>query len=275
MNYAKPLVTAVALASLTLTACSSATGEVEEPVGAAQQAALTVNALTVNALTVNALTVNALTVNALTVNALTVNGLQSDPLVESALTDPSAREVFKYIVSCALPENAVIDVTNSSGSFSFPGGLDLAPEWGEPFGSCGALCEQLVSACVISRLDFLGEPKEISVRGDDLALQLQTTLTELLTFTEREATYYGDIFSVPQHLYACLSPGQTEDPRVCGPSIQGCGVDVLGSCANLCGPPQLDGSFPNCRGPAAPDAPAFGAQADAVYEGSITVFLQP
>ena len=248
MNYAKPLLIAVALASLTLTACTSATGEVEEQVGTAEQAALSFN-------------------------ALSFNGLHSDPLVVNDLNDPNAREVFKYIVNCALPADAVIDVTNASGSFSFPGGLGLAPEWGEEGGSCGQNCQQWVSACVISRLDFLGETVEISLRGDNPGLQ--TSASELATYTQREATYYGDIFSVPQRLFACLSPGLTEDPRVCGPTIHGCGVEVLGSCTELCGPPRADGSFPNCVGPRANDGdPAWLGLAD-IYPGSITVYLQP
>jgi hypothetical protein len=272
MNYAKPLFIAVALASLTLTACTSATGEVEEPVGTTEEPALALNALALNALALNALSDNALALNALALNALSEETLVKNPLVGNTLTDPNAREVFKYIVSCALPANEVIDATNSAGSFSFPGGLGLAPEWGVHGGSCGSQCQEWVSACVISRLDFLGEPLEISLRGDNPALA--ASLFERATYTDREATYYGDIFSVPQRLFACLSPGQTEDTRVCGPTIQGCGVDVLGSCADFCGPPRLDGSFPDCRGPRANDGvPWFGGED--IYPGSITVYLKP
>src|SRR5262245_53374172 len=65
-------------------------------------ASLASNALTSNALTSNALTSNALTSNALTSNALTSNALTSNALTSNALTDPNARDVLRYIVSCAL-----------------------------------------------------------------------------------------------------------------------------------------------------------------------------
>ncbi len=56
----------------------------------------------------------------------------------------------------------------------------------------------------------------------------------------------------------------------------GCGVDVLGSCDQLCGPVRADGSFPDCRAPDHDDGGGCNhADHDDVYEGSITVFLQP
>ncbi len=92
------------LCALPLVGCLAPAGDVnDESVDAVQQAALTNNALTNNALTNNALTNNALTNNALTNNALTNNALTNNALLSNALTDPNAREVFKYIVSCALP----------------------------------------------------------------------------------------------------------------------------------------------------------------------------
>ena len=240
MNYAKPLLIAVALASLTLTACTGATGEVEGPTGTAQQESLSFNSLSFNSLSFNSLSFNSLSFNSLSFNSLSFNGLDAANL--EALTNADSRQVFQYVVNCALPANEVINVTNSTGSYSFPGGLGLAPEWGEPGGFCGPLCKEWVSACVISRIDFKGEQVEISLRGDSLALQ--TSASERATYTEREATYYGDIFSPQLSLYACLSPGLTEDTRVCGPTIEGCGVDVLGSCAELCGPPGSTAASP-------------------------------
>ena len=262
MNHAKPLLFAVALASLTLPACTGATGEVEEQADTAEE-----QDVTSNALSFNALSFNALSFNALSFNALSFNGLQSDALLRESLKDPNARQVLKYVVSCALPASESISVTVQGTEFDFPGGLGLAPEWGEPHGSCGSSCQHWVSACVISRLDFLGKRTEISLRGDNDALD--TSRAERGTFTAREATYYGDIFVEPQRLFACLSPGKTEIPRVCGPSIRGCGVDVLGSCDKLCGQPRLDGSFPDCRVPGGP------RQKDEVFHAAVTVFLDP
>jgi hypothetical protein len=266
MNIAKPLFGAVTLASLALTACNGAPGEVDEQTGETQEAALTSNALTVNALTVNALTVNALTVNALTVNALTSNALTSNSLVSTALTDPNGRELFSYIVSCALPAQSEVTVKAGGVSYSFDGGLGLAPQWGQPGGKCDEGCQEWVSACLLARVDYLGVHREISVRGQNPALAI--SLAELFTFPQREATYFGNVFTAPapQRRYACLSPGQTEISRVCGPTLKGCVVDVDAACNRVCGFPTLDGSFPDCQ-------PEDGDRDDPVYHGSITVFL--
>jgi hypothetical protein len=132
-----------------------------------------------------------------------------------------------------------------------------------------------VSACVLSRVDYLGAARQISLRGDKPGLN--TTPAERHEFNSREATYYGNIFSIPQRFYACVSPDKTEIPRVCGPSIDTCGIDVVGSCDDVCGRPRADGSFPNCR---APDADHDGDRGcdhgrGETYHASITVFLRP
>jgi hypothetical protein len=282
MNIARPLLVAVALASLSLPACGGTAAGGDEPIGTTQQAAhgsngscqgaLTHNALTHNALTHNALTHNALTHNALTHNALTHNALTHNALTHNALSDPDAREVLSFIVSCALPADQTVEVTVDGVDYSYQGQLGLAPEWGEPDGSCDGSCQQWVSACLLARTDFLGKEVLISVRGENEGLD--ACPAERATYTQREATYYGNVFATPQRLYACLPPGQTEIPRVCGPSLDGCFLDVLGSCADLCGKPRQDGSYPDCSAPDADDRPGHPDQDD-VFEGSITVFLKP
>ena len=265
MKLAMPL---LAVASLTLAACVGAPGEVDEQTETTRQAAVTSNALLSNALLSNALLSNALLSNALLSNALLSNALLSNALLSNGLSDPDSREVFTYIVSCALPAGAEIDVTVQGVNYSFDGELGLAPQWGQPKGHCDGSCQEWVSACLLARLDYLGQKEEISLRGDHPALKV--SLKELVTYTEREATYFGNVFRAPQPQlrYACLSPGKSEITRVCGPTLQGCAVDVDESCNKVCGLPSLDGSFPDCR-------PHDGDWDDPVYHGSITVFLKP
>jgi len=275
-----PLMVAVALASLSLPACGGTTGEEAGQLGTVAQAehggpggtchgSLTHNSLTFNSLTHNSLTFNSLTFNALTDNSLTHNSLTFNSLTHNALSDPAAREVLGYIVSCALPADETVDVTVDNVNYSYPGQLGLAPEWGEQDGSCGTNCQQWVSACLMARVDFLGQLQEISVRGENKGLQ--SCADERAAYTQIEATYYGNAFASPQRLYACLPPGATQIPRVCGPSTTDCFLDVLGYCEDLCGHVRPDGSYPDCR---APDADKKH-DSDDVYEGSITVFLDP
>ena len=239
--------------------CGCAASTVE--VGVAEEAALTSNALTSNALTSNALTSNALTSNALTSNALTSNALTSN-----ALNDPNSQEVMKYIVSCALP--AGVEVVTPAQTYE--GELGLAPEWGLPGGHCDRECIEWVSGCVLSRVDYLGVHVEISIRGDLPALAVSAA--EAAAYTDREATYYGDIFAAPQQRFACLSPGQTEDTRVCGPSLTDCVMTITGSCNDVCDPPTADGAFRNCLGrvpdPIFPPLPIIEP-----FFGSVTVYL--
>jgi hypothetical protein len=263
MNSIPSLVVA---ASLALAAC--APPAIDDRPGTAEQASLSVNALTHNALTHNALSANALSANALTHNALSANALSANALVATALQDPEAQQLFSYIVSCALPADASVEVTIGGADQSFPGGLGLAPEWGEEGGQCDQRCQAWVSACLLARVDYLGVHKEISLRGDHPALAVSAE--EAADYTVREATYYGNVFTAPepQRRHACLSPGQTEITRVCGPTLEGCVVEVDASCDEVCGAPRADGAFPNCR-------PGDGDRDDHPDHASITVFLRP
>jgi hypothetical protein len=252
--------------AFTVSGCALSTAN---EVGVAEEAALTSNALTSNALTSNALTSNALTSNALTSNALTSNALTSNALTSNALTsnalqDPNAREVLKYIVSCALPADAEIVTPEET----YAGELGLAPEWGAPGGHCDTDCAEWVSACVLARVDFLGVHVEISIRGENPALAVSAS--ELAAYPDREAAYFGNIFGATQQRFACLPPGATEDPRVCGPSIKGCVMTFPGPCAEICDPPSKDGAYANCSAPA--DGHHFFDEWTAYR--SITVYLQ-
>ena len=267
----KGILTVMTLALLSqLAACTESTQEEGEETGEATQAVLTKNALTKNALTKNALTKNALTKNALLGNALTKNALTKNALTMDALKDPDAREVLRYITSCALPEEEHFDLEIEGQTYGFDGGLGIAPEWGEPGGSCDDDCVSWVSACVISRLDYLGEAVDISVRGKHPALK--STQAEREDFPNREATYYGDIFSSPQKIYACLPPGVSSMPRVCGPSPEDCVVEIQGDCEDLCGDERQDGSYPKCREMGKPK-PHGGYTKGEKHIGSVTVFL--
>ncbi|MFT3764452.1 MAG: hypothetical protein QM820_02880 [Minicystis sp.] len=238
--------------------------------GTARQNALTQNALTRNALTQNALTQNALTQNALTQNALTQNALTQNALTRSALEDANARTVLGYIVSCALPAGAHLDVDVGGVTYGYDGQLGLAPAWSLDGGTCDDACQAWVSGCVIARLNHLGERVPISIRGSHDALS--PSPAEQRDYPSREATYFGDIFSTPQRLYACLPPGVTSDPRVCGPSLEGCAVTFVGSCKDVCGAEREDGSYPDCRDHVRGADGRFPA-GSVRYPGSITVFL--
>ena len=257
------------LCALPLVGCLAQDGDAEDgAVDVVQLPALTNNALTNNALTNNALTNNALTNNALTNNALTNNALMNN-----ALSDPNARDVLKYIVSCALPAGRKVSFVADGVSYTYPGELGLAPQWEKIDGKCNTACQQWVSACVMARVDYLGVKVLISVRGDTPALK--APLVEQASYTVREGTYFGNIFAPTTERYACISPGRTGLPRVCGPTLDGCAVEAVGECDETCKNPRSDGSFPKCSNEnsvAAQTQPSFVKK---TYDGTVTVFLAP
>ncbi|MEP7124883.1 MAG: hypothetical protein ABJE95_28400 [Byssovorax sp.] len=263
------------LCALSLVGCLAQTGdETDGDVGVTQEAALTNNALTNNALTNNALTNNALTNNALTNNALTNNALTNNALTNNALTDPNAREVLKYIASCALPATSTLNLTIAGVDYSFPGSLGLAPTWEQSGGTCNTTCQEWVSACVLARLDYLGQHVDISLRGHTPALA--ASASEKSAYPVAEGAYFGNIFLATPVRYACIAPGQTGLTRVCGPSTVGCAVEVLGSCATECDKAdKANGFFPNCSNENTAAAQGNAGFQVRKYAASATVFLLP
>lgn len=262
------------LCAMSLVGCLARSGDASDgDVGVAQEAALTNNALTNNALTSNALTNNALTSNALTNNALTNNALSSNSLVTSALSDPAAREVLEYVASCALPAGDQLDLVIDGVPYTFPGQLGLASAWGQAGGTCTTSCQQWVSACVMSRVDYLGVTVSISMRGKTAALFAPKS--EIDAYTSREGAYYGNIFLASPQRFACISPEQTGLTRVCGPSTTGCVVEVVGTCDVVCDHPDKVGYFfPSCRD-AARDATGHFPAGTTTYAESVSIFVQP
>ena len=244
-----------------------------EALGTTQEAALSNNALSNNALSNNALSNNALSNNALSNNALSNNALSNNAILVAALTDPNARELLKYIVSCALPPTSTVDFTSEGVNYSYPGELGLTPKWGLPGGTCNEACQRWISACVMARVDFLGEKVSISLRGPHA--NLATTPAERAQYTVREGVYYGNIFRDPadQERYACVAPGRHGLPRVCGPTLDGCFLHATGWCNDTCGGTLPDGSYLDCH-----DTMRVNNQYPADSENfptSITVFLKP
>jgi len=206
-------------------------------IGAVTENALSANALSANALSANALSANALSANALSANALSANGLMSNAVLAASLmkggvADPLAMQLMKYVVSCALTPKQSVDLTLGGQAYHFPGGLGLAPQWGMPGGSCDGSCQRWVSACLLARIDAAGVEREISVRG--LHPALLPGRSEMGTYTEREATYFGNVFIPGQPKFLCLPPGSASDQRVCGDSMGDCPMTMVGSCATDC-----------------------------------------
>jgi hypothetical protein len=242
------------------------------PSGSVTREALTANSLTPSALLDNVLTGTVATVGAFTDNPLTAESLTSNALTALALwVDSNARLLLQYVTGCALPAGAQFELVLGGETYTYDGQLGLAPAWGQAGGRCDGTCQAWVSACVLSRVNYLGQTVPLSVRGG--VAPLASSAAERLEYPDREATYYGNVFVIPQVRHACLPPGATSDVRVCGPSLLGCVVGFVGSCDAACDPVAVDGSYPDCRDHVRSGSSQFPAGTTA-FPGSITVFLQ-
>jgi hypothetical protein len=220
-----------------------------EDVGVAESAVLTTNTLTTNTLTTNTLTTNTLTTNTLTTNTLTTNGLGSQVVTALQDTTPvgaANRTVFHYLVTCALDPTQSVTYTWSDGestnTVTEVGQIGLAPQWATgPLRSWG---QQLVSACVASRINYFGVTVPISVRNEVLAPT--TSSAELADYPFVEGAFWGNLFTSTPSLSSCYDPANVEnsrsDQRECATGfldangqIDPCGLITLtGSCADEC-----------------------------------------
>ena len=218
---------ALGLASPPLSGAVGCGGETGDDVEPSSRRVMVDNALTANALTANALTANALTANALTANALTANALTANALTANGLRDPLSREFLKYVVSCALDDDDSVSVTVDGQTLRFP---RLARP-GARVGRDARLLRRLVPALGVGlrarpRRRGGRQARDLDPRRQPGAAARRTA--SCARYTEREATYFGNLFIRGQPRFLCLSPGQTGDERVCGDSLADCPMTVVG-----------------------------------------------
>src|SRR5438128_1129231 len=108
------------------------------------RAAVTHNRLASNRLATNRLATNKLASNKLASNALSSTKLEANMATADLLATSDGRDVYAYLVNCALPEGTTLQATlpdaadtappatlytGSSGLCVFPGGIGLAEYW--------------------------------------------------------------------------------------------------------------------------------------------------
>lgn len=218
-----------------------------------------------NHLTFDQLGFNLLTTNRLSLTALVNNPLRDEsfahqaPLrgelvvkgkpvqrvpagaLHNALRDPAARAVMKDLVECALgsqqsvswtptthewrPTPAESDEVSRTRKLTWRGvGAGLCPAWAT--GAPSARCQELVSACLLSRNNAMGRTEDISLRGD---AAIAVSEEEANRFPEREGAFFGNIFD-PAALNPAAEKVSLDQAR---PS-----VDVIYQKAFACSPPD-------------------------------------
>ncbi len=249
----------------------------------------TANGFTANGFTANGFTANGFTANGFTANGFTANGLSPLDIIKS---DENARELLKYIYSCAMPADAKLVIPNVVGttSLTLTGSLNLAPAWGAEGGSCNETCQRWVSACVLARTNAFGAHVSLSIRGNNPALTV--TSAEVATYSLREGTYYGNIFATKPSadplappvnapkLYACAGPESDaayQTLRFCSSTSDDCPIQSVAkcnestpaipkACSTFDTSSAVGGALSSCTAPDATDTH--------VYAEAITVYLK-
>ncbi len=218
------------------------------------------NKLASNKLASNKLASNKLASNKLASNKLAVNMLGAGDLLSTS----DGRDVFSYIVSCAIPDGITLEAnvpgapdvdpnTNpyscSNGVCDFPGSLGLVPRWQHhPLNHEG---ERWISACLFARVNAHDTAEEISLRGRNRALTISAD--EAALYTVEEGAFYGNLFTPanqPIEWFACEGEGQASgefgglvdrdctEPDPNNPGLTQCGFTYAGFCRDFTPPVQ-------------------------------------
>ena len=134
------------------------------------------------------------------------------------------------------------------------GGLGLAPDWSDrPLTQAE---QELVSACVLARVNAFGVPVRISLRALDMnhpPPALAVTEDEKRTYPLFEGAFFGNIFARPPQMFACSGQATPRDlqqlERVCTLPTHGdetvCTFVLTGPCPSVGAPHARGRNWPN------------------------------
>jgi len=223
----------------------------------AAQAAETTNRLAQNRLAQNRLAQNRLAQNRLAQNALSSTSLEANQATAELLATADGRDVYSYIISCALPDSLTIEAdvpgaadtappdtlyTCTSEHCIFTGSLGLAEYWIDH--KLATKEQRWISACLLARVNNYDTTEAISMRGPHDSLTVSIDEAEI--YNVAEGAFYGNVFNgpdVPIDWNACQGQGQAsgefgglvlrdcteEDPL--NPGYTLCGFKYAGYCA--------------------------------------------
>jgi len=242
----------------TLIACTTSSPPSAE--SSTNQAVKSMNRLAANRLAANRLAANRLAANRLAANSLTSTRLVALEETSQILETPAGRDVYSYIVSCALPEGVTIEATvptaaNTTGGeaytcvdhvCTFAGGLGLASRWIDH--RLDRRGQGWVSACLFSRVNANDTAEAISLRGRNEGLAISED--EAALYTVEEGAFYGNVFiddpdpAVPPDWNACRGEGQASgefgglvlrdctEENPAKPGFTYCGFKYAGDCGD-------------------------------------------
>jgi hypothetical protein len=258
-----------------------------------------------NRLAANRLAANRLAANRLAANRLSENRLEANPETAEMLNTADGREVFSYIMSCALAKGTRIEATVPGAPDTappdtlyrcknercrFPGSLGLTEHWIDrrlsPKG------QRWITACLLARVNLYGIKQIISMRG--AAPELSVSPEEAELYSLQEGAFYGNIFvdpAAPLDWNACRGRDQAAgeegglelrdctEPDPNDPSHTKCGFKYAGDCGNYTGSSAhvpacwsldpKDGAYSDCLVPE-----ADGQEPSRIHHEVITTYVR-
>jgi len=200
----------------------------------------------------NGIITNGIITNGIITNGIITNGLSNLTLGSGDFSTwfeqnaEKAPEFMEYVVRCAVPSGETRTYTNPTTgvSYTWPGGLGLAPGWAS--GKQATVAEQqVVTACIAAHANKYGLHITLAMLGQDAqGVPLTFTSSELSTYSEREACFFGNIFTGGAGvLYAANDRNylraSESTPRACGLSSRSGSTDCppithVGHCGSYC-----------------------------------------
>nr|HEX4318779.1 hypothetical protein [Kofleriaceae bacterium] len=201
------------------------------------------------------------TTDRIILNSLLPSQIQNTTLGNAPLTakavNPYAQttdgqQYLTYLIGCALASNQSITVTvGLAKNVVIPGVMGLTSAWTTR--ALTAQERQYVSACVMSRTNYFGDPISISDRGNWNGLQL--TQQEYNQYGVEEGVFFGDILngSANAYMHACIGVDQAIDDtqsdlpyRKCATGTSYCNFANQGNCADVCSGRDGGNSWTSC-----------------------------
>jgi hypothetical protein len=221
-------------------------------------AAVTTNRLATNKLASNRLATNKLASNKLASNALSSTRLETSQAMADLLATADGRDVYAYLINCALPSGISIQAslptapdtappatlyTCSGGTCVFEGGIGLAEYWIDH--KLDLHGQRWVSACIFARVNAHDTAEPISLRGPHESLTVGAD--EAIQFPVEEGAFYGNLFTDDDTIdwNACRGSGQAAgefdglvdrdcaEPDPENPGHTQCGFNYAGDCADF------------------------------------------
>lgn len=175
-------------------------------------------------------------------------------------------DAIKYAVQCGLGSD--VSVMNPKNGASYTGVVGLAPDWKTR--ALNSDERRWVTACMVQRLNVLGQTVPIVLEGNRSPLYEDTSIDAKYPY--EEATAFGDLFSSTVNLAvllpvtpaftayvcgeqevtnSCLNVANLLQARLCGTVSLLCGMQYIGQCADVC--TTVDGAYWDCPVPGSQD----------------------